>query len=80
MNYQDNNESDITIFSPNFSLNICSALPIPSIKPNFREVEPDQNSPVKILFFSASFNFEPLLFLTKFIKSECNSSCNFLIL
>ena len=70
----------ITAFSPNFSLKICSAFPIPSISPNFKDADPDQNSPVKILFFSGSFNFEPRLFLTRLIKSECNSNCNFLIL
>ena len=53
---------------------------MPSISPNFNEVEPDQNSPVKVLFLSGSFNLDPRLFLTKFIKSECNSNCNFLIL
>jgi len=42
--------------SPNFSLKICSALPIPSINPNFNEVDPDQNSPVKVLFFSVSIS------------------------
>ena len=54
----------IIIFSPNLSLKICSAFPIPSISPNFKEAEPDQNSPVKVLFFSGSFSFEPLLFFT----------------
>ena len=53
---------------------------MPSISPNFKEVEPDQNSPVKVLFFSGSFNFEPLLFFTRLMKSECNSNCNFFIL
>ena len=60
----------IIAFSPNFSLKTCSAFPIPSIKPNFRDVEPDQNSPVKVLFFSGSFNLEPLLLFTKFIKFD----------
>ena len=63
--------------SPNFSLKTCSALPIPSINPNFKEEDPDQNSPVKVLFFSVSISFEPLLDLTTLIKSECNSNCIF---
>ena len=67
----------ITTSSPNFSLKICSALPMPSINHNFKEVDPDQNSPVKVLFFSVSTSFEPLLDLTTFIKSECNSNCIF---
>ena len=68
------------MFSPNFSLNICSAFPMPSISPNFKEVEPDQNSPVKVLFLSGSLSLDPRLFFTKFIKSEWSSNCNFLIL
>ena len=70
----------ISIFSPNFFLRICSAFPRPSIRPKFKDVDPDQNSPVNILFFSGSFNFEPRLLFTKLIKSECNSNCNFFIL
>ena len=70
----------IDIFSPNFSLKICSALPMPSISPNFSDADPDQNSPVKILFFSGSTSLSLLLFLTRLIKSEWSSSCNFLIL
>ena len=70
----------ITMSSPNFSLKICSAFPIPSINPNLIDAEPDQNSPVKVLFFSGSLSFAPLLFLTTSIKSECNSSCSFFIL
>jgi len=50
------------------------------MSPNFKEEEPDQNSPVKVLFFSGSFSFEPRLFFTTLMKSECNSNCNFFIL
>ena len=63
--------------STNFSFNISSAFPSPSIKPNSFALEPDQNSPVKVLFFSVSKSFEPLLDLTTLIKSECNSNCIF---
>ena len=65
------------IFFPNFSLSIWSTFPIPSIKPNFKAVSPDQNSPVNTLFFSGSFNFFPLLFSTTFIKCPCSSSWSF---
>ena len=65
----------IITFSPNFSFNTWSAFPIPSISPSFNDVFPVQNSPVKILFFSGSLSFDPLLFWTTFIKSSCNSSC-----
>ena len=60
--------------SPNFSFKIWSAFPIPSIKPSLRADAPVQNSPVKILFFSGSFNLFPLLVSTTFIKSECSSN------
>ena len=60
----------IIIFSPNFSLKICSAFPTPSISPSFKDADPDQNSPVKILFFSGSFSFAPRLFLTRLIKEK----------
>ena len=63
--------------SPNFSFSTWSAFPMPSIKPNFKEEDPDQNSPVKVLFFSVSISFEPLLSSTTFIKSEWSSNCIF---
>ena len=56
---------------------ISSALPIPSIKPSFFAVDPDQNSPVNksgLLSFLILFD---LLSSTTFIKSECNSNCIF---
>ena len=67
----------ITTLSPNFSFKIWSAFPMPSTNPSFSEVLPVQNSPVKILFFSGSFSFEPLLFSTTLMKSACNSNCIF---
>ena len=70
----------ITISSPNFSFKIWSALPIPSIKPILRADAPVQNSPVKILFFSGSFNFAPLLVSTTFMKSAWSSNWIFLSL
>ena len=59
----------IITLSPNFSFKIWSAFPIPSINPSLSAVLPVQNSPVKILFFSGSFNFDPLLVSTTLIKS-----------
>ena len=64
----------IITLSPNFFFKIWSAFPIPSINPRSRDVLPVQNSPVKILFFSGSLSFFPLLFSTTFIKSSCSSS------
>ena len=53
----------IITFSPNLSFKTWSALPNPSINPSLSDVLPVQNSPVKILFFSGSLSFGPLLIL-----------------
>ena len=69
----------ITTSSPNFSFNISSAFPNPSIKPRSLALDPDQNSPVNKSKFLSFFNFVDLLSSTTFIKSECKSNCIFLI-
>ena len=50
---------------------------MPSIKPNFLALDPDQNSPVNKSGLPSFFSLVDLLSSTTFIKSECKSNCIF---
>ena len=64
----------IVTSSPNFSFKISSALPMPSINPNFLAFDPDQNSPVNKSGLPSFFSLVDLLSSTTFIKSACKSN------